>query len=361
MHPAVLRPRDCMLLAFLWTWATSSAAADGFQVVFEAYPSDVLASKQVYQRHVVASGTAVENVPFYLIVPKLQRWVPGQAVRVAFNGGNQDLYQKISAVANRWTTEAGLNLRFSFTDAAGNYRTWTTDDAGYVAEVRIAFYTDARGGNWSHVGTDSINANLVGGAPGQASMNLGGFDRQLPFGWEATALHEFGHALGFEHEHQSPAGGCDFRFDDDAGYAPTTDTQGWYAPDSAGRKPGLYTYLGGYANRWPREKVDANLKALTVSSAYLMGAFDKESIMKYQFPALFFSAGEQSPCYTPMDNRKLSPGDIAGARSAYPIDPGLAAVEIAERRATLTQLRDAPRSSTGLKAHAATQLKAMGF
>jgi len=361
MRPVDLRLRACVWLAFLWTCAAPSAAADGPQFIFEAYPSDVLASKQVYQQHLAASGAAVQNVPFYLIVPKLQRWVPGQTVRVAFNGGNQDLYQKISAVANRWITEGGVNLRFSFTDAAGKYRSWTVDDAVYAAEIRIAFYTDARGGNWSHVGTDSINANLVGGAPGQASMNLGGFDRQLPFGWEATALHEFGHALGFEHEHQSPAGGCDFRFDDDPGYVPTTDVQGWYTPDSAGRRPGLYTYLGGYANRWPREKVDANLKALTVSSAYLMGAFDKESIMKYQFPAFFFRAGEQSTCYTPIDNRKLSPGDVLGARSAYPTDVGLAAMQIAERRATLTQLRDAPHSSADLKTHAATQLKALDF
>lgn len=353
-------PRD-WLLAVVLAGASLAATADGPRFVAEAYPSDVLASKQVYQQQLAASGTSVQNVPFYLIVPKLQRWVPGQLVRVAFNGGDPNLYEKISVVANRWVTEAGVNLRFSFTDAAGRYRTWTPDDATYVAEIRLAFYTDARGGNWSHVGTDSVNANLVGGAPGQASMNLGGFDRQLPVGWEATTLHEFGHALGFEHEHQSPAGGCDFRFDDDPGYVATTDAQGWYAPDAAGRRPGLYTYLGGYANRWPREKVDSNLKTLPVSSAYLMGDFDKDSIMMYQFPAFFFRGGEKSPCFTPMDNRKLSQGDVLGARHAYPSDPGLAAAQTAERRTTLMQLRDDAKSTAGLKTHALSQLKAMDF
>jgi hypothetical protein len=352
-------PNISAVLIFISTGCAE--AADSAHFIFEAYPSDVLASKQVYQRHLAATGMAITNVPYYLIVPKLQRWVPGQVVRVAFSGGNEVLHQKIAAVANKWVIDAGINLRLSFTDVAGNYRTWTSDDAVYAAEIRIAFFTDARGGNWSHVGTDSMNANLVGGVPGQASMNLGGLDRELPNGWEATVLHEFGHALGFEHEHQSPAGGCDFRFDDDPGYIPSTDAQGWYSPDHEGRRPGLYTYLGGYANRWPREKVDANLKVLPVSSAFLTGSFDKHSIMNYHFPAFFFRAGEQSHCYTRMDNHQLSRGDVDGARRAYPSEPGIASTQITERRTALRQLRDSQGTSAGIKAHAQRQLKAMGF
>lgn len=351
--------RSGSLLALLCSGATGAAAADVPQFVFEAYPSDVLASKQLYHQNLAAAGSAVQNVPFYLLVPQLQRWVPGQVVRVAFNGGSKDLHQRIAGVANRWITETGINLRFSFTDNAGNFRTWTTDDAVYAAEVRIAFYTDARGGNWSHVGTDSTNVNLVGGLAGQASMNLGGFDRQLPIGWEGTVLHEFGHALGFEHEHQSPAGGCDFRFEDDPGYVATTDAAGLYTVDAQGRRPGLYTYLGGYSNRWPREKVDSNLKVLPVSSAFLVGAFDKNSIMKYQFPAFFFKAEGQSPCFTPNDNRKLSAEDIAGVRKTYPPDANIAATQITERRATLTQLLNAPKASAGVRIQTEAQLKAI--
>lgn len=57
------------------------------------------------------------------------------------------------------------------------------------------------------VGRNAVNAALPGGGPGQASMNLAGFDIALPADWQAVVRHEFGHALGFEHEHQSPAGG----------------------------------------------------------------------------------------------------------------------------------------------------------
>lgn len=348
-------------LALMLAATGGLANAEGPRFVFEAYPSDVLASKQVYQRQLAAAAATTKYVPFYIIVPKLQRWVPGQVVRVAFNGGDKALYEKIAAVANRWVSEADVNLRLRFANETGRYINWTQDDAVYAAEIRIAFYSDARGGNWSHVGTDSVNPNLVGGSPGQASMNLQGFDRQLPFGWEATTLHEFGHALGFEHEHQNPAAGCDFRFEDDPGYVPTTDDEGWYTPDKAGRNPGLYTYLGGYANRWPLEKVDANLKALPVSSAYLVGEFDKKSIMKYQFPAFGFRAGEKSPCFTHMDKAQLSAGDVAGAKRAYPREPDLVGRQIAERRAVLTEMRDAPSSGAAIKAHVSSQLKAMEF
>ena len=64
-------PRD-WLLAVVLAGASLAATADGPRFVAEAYPSDVLASKQVYQQQLAASGTSVQNVPFYLIVPKLQ-------------------------------------------------------------------------------------------------------------------------------------------------------------------------------------------------------------------------------------------------------------------------------------------------
>ena len=70
-----------------------------------------------------------------------------------------------------------------------------------------------------------ISASLEKGAvedaaKDQRSLNLGGFAIQKPQNWMGVVRHEFLHALGFEHEHQSPVSVCEteFRWDDDSGY-----------------------------------------------------------------------------------------------------------------------------------------------
>ena len=150
-------------------------------------------------------------------------------------------------------------------------------------------------------------------------MNFGGFAQHLPVDWAATVLHEFGHALGFHHEHQHPAGGCDldFRWEDDLGYKPTKDAYGQYIEDQLGRRPGIYTVLGGPPNNWPKAKVDFNLRQLTNSHAYTVGPFDSRSIMKYYFGAWMFRLGEASHCFS-LRNTTLSEQDRIGIANAYP-------------------------------------------
>lgn len=323
-------------------------------IVMEAYPSDVLASKQAFNRQVSSAAPAVTSVPFYLIVPTIQRWSPGQTVRVAFKGGDIALYAKIAGAASAWITKGGANLKLSFTDDKGQYRAWTEADAKYAGEIRIAF--DGTG-YWSHIGTDAVNRNLVGGMPGQRSMNLQGFDGQLPQNWETVVIHEFGHALGFEHEHQNPAGGCDFRFEDDAGYIPTKDAAGWFIIDDQGRRPGLYTYLSGYKNFWPREHVDANLRALPTSSAFSVGPFDKSSVMKYFFLPFMFIAGEKSSCYSEAENTNLSAQDIVGVRKAYPSTAATISAIRDEKRALLEQLQKSPVIGPDFRKHLIRELQ----
>jgi hypothetical protein len=290
-------------------------------------------------------------------VPTLQRWKPGQTIRVSFSGGDSTLHQKIAEVASEWVTKGGINLSFSFTEMNGKYRTWKPSDHSYSAEIRIAFKSGDMGGYWSHVGTDSINQELVGGQPSQASMNLDSFDRTLPVNWVAVVLHEFGHALGFEHEHQNPTGGCDFRFEDDSGYVMTKDSDGWYTVDANGKRPGLYTYLGGYANYWSRATVDRNLRSLPTSKAFMIGPFDSLSIMKYFFDAFMFEMGEKSPCYTSTENLTLSAQDITGAQTAYPRDPRQVILLRDEKKAVLQNLKVSPDSSIELRNYSVRQLQ----
>jgi hypothetical protein len=75
-------------------------------------------------------------------------------------------------------------------------------------------------------------------------MNFEGFDKGTPSDWEGTVRHEFGHALGLEHEHQHPEGGCDaeWRWNDDAGYIPTRDKDGGFTRDKQGRYPVSIAY-----------------------------------------------------------------------------------------------------------------------
>lgn len=330
------------------TIATAQEQAPAFEHrIYEALPPNIAQSTHARLNEVITASLQIPTStmrPFSVIVPQSRRWTPGNTLTIAFNGGNDQLYSQIESAVAAWTQPGAANLTFSFKDSAGNYRHWSTQDKDYAADVRIAFASGQNGGYWSVIGTDSRDTTLEGGNPNQASMNFGGFDTQLPTDWAGTVRHEFGHALGFEHEHQSPAGGCDFRYDNDPGYKPTTDGAGWYGNDPQGRRPGLYTYLGGKANYWSNATVDANLRSLSVASTrnFLISAFDKTSIMKYYFDPAMFTSGAKSPCYTGAENLVLSAQDIIGVHEAYSRDP-------AENVQALKSLLAAPHVSSTLK------------
>lgn len=82
------------------------------------------------------------------------------------------------------------------------------------AKIRISF--DARKGSWSAIGNDAMKPAFNG----KATMNLGWLeDVAVPSAKDrATILHEFGHALGMMHEHQSPARGGSITLKEDAVY-----------------------------------------------------------------------------------------------------------------------------------------------
>jgi hypothetical protein len=191
-------------------------------------------------------------------------------------------------------------------------------------------------------------------------MNFQNFTAGLPVDWQGVVLHEFGHAIGFEHEHQSPVSGCDsqFRWDDDPGYVPTKDMYGSFIEDSSNRYPGIYTVLGGPPNNWSRDVVDFNLRQLANTTDYRYSTFDKASIMMYSFAAWMFKNGSASGCYT-SENLSLSQTDQQVALGTYPRDLNAAVASSLRGVKAIELLANRKKASPEIKAQAQARLKSL--
>ena len=312
-----------------------SAAGNSMHRRLEALPDEVVASIEVRDAWRKRAASSSEGLEF--VISDLARWTPGSTVRVAFLDGDSDLHAKVAEATRQIADASNLLLDFGLDAATGEYRRWTESDTAHAAEIRVSF---DMGGYWSLVGTDSNDRTIghgpIGGAPHQRSLNLGGFAAFLPPDWEGTARHEFLHALGFHHTHQNMRGPCEqeFRWEDDPGYVPTRDADGVFVPDPAGRRPGIYTYLAGPPNGWPRPKVDHNLRT-EEDPEQVVGPFDPESVMLYRFDDFFYRE-TPSRCAPTGDGVNLSDGDRRGLQLLYP-HTASAIAESAERASNALQ------------------------
>lgn len=206
--------------------------------------------------------------PFTLALKVGRLWQPGRTLRVRFIDGNPTVVDRIRAVLAGYLSL--ISLKFQYVDSG-------------PAEIRVAFRPGQ--GSWSYVGTECLAVPAD-----EPTMNFGWLTPTLDAArFRQVVLHEFGHALGAIHEHQSPK--VQIPWDREA----------------------VYRIMGGPPNNWDRATVDNNFFAKYSPGQVDATAFDARSIMCYQFGPPLTSGGFSTPY-----NTELSPTDRAKLSGAYP-------------------------------------------
>lgn len=199
------------------------------------------------------------------------KWENGYRLRCRFLDGSRTQRRKVEAKAHIWEKYANVKIVFG-------------DDPG--AEVRISFQADD--GSWSGVGTDCLNAGYF--PKYQPTMNYGWLkDDTDATEYERVAVHEFGHALGCIHEHQSPS-----------------EKLSW-------NREAVYRAFSGPPNYWSKEDIDGNILEKYSPTGISFTRFDIDSIMLYQFDGSLFKDGKGTP-----ENTKLSRMDKEMIGQMYP-------------------------------------------
>lgn len=215
---------------------------------------------------------AVEGDPTGRVSYKGSYWMAGQTIRIKFLNGDAYLQNKVKQFANQWLQYS--NLKYE----------WVT--GGQSAAIKIGFKWNGDAGSWSYIGNKCYTI-----AQNSPSMNFGWFDNSTSDEeFSRVVIHEFGHALGFGHEHQNPTSPIQWN---------VTEVYNYYA-------------LAG----WDKEKVDNNILNKFSPSTVDYTNFDAQSIMLYSFPSYLTLNGYSFPWNTVLSNE-----DKASATTLYPQPP----------------------------------------
>lgn len=200
-------------------------------------------------------------------------WNPGDVITVylATNNGSEYIRQQVMQYAKVW--EQYANIKFSFINDRKS------------AKVKVGFFND--GQSWSWVGRD-----VLGNPLGEYTMNFGWFDASTTQEeFSRTVTHEFGHVLGFLHEHQSPVSPLQWNL------------------------PKTYQYFKE-KNGWDEAAVNNQVINKYTKNNTNFSQFDPLSIMSYRIPDDLLLSGTGTPM-----NSTLSATDKLYARIWYPFPP----------------------------------------
>ena len=154
------------------------------------------------------------------------------------------------------------------------------------AEVRIG-YSVADGSSASSVGRDVLKDRMT------EPTTVYGWDLTTAYG-SGTALHELGHVLGMEHEHQNPFAGIKWN------------------------EQAVYASLGGPPNNWDHQTTYHNILEKLNTNQVQGSKWDPDSIMEYEFEPGLIAAPPPYDTKGVNPPGTLSPQDKAWALKWYP-------------------------------------------
>ncbi|MEJ5058613.1 MULTISPECIES: M12 family metallopeptidase [unclassified Pseudomonas] len=199
-------------------------------------------------------------------------WMPGRTLKIAISDYNDDGFDIVKNAIEKWLPY--VNLKFEFIELPDN-------DELYVGDIRIYLTSLSDNSGHSSIGTDALTVPST-----LHTMQLG--TDYTSAGYEALVLHEFGHALGFLHEHQHPDASIPWN-----------------------REATYLQYALEYG--WSRAHVDGAVFPLPRDANQSYEPYDRHSIMHYNVLNICTVGDWEQPT-----NLQLSDGDKAAARKAYP-------------------------------------------
>jgi serralysin len=192
-------------------------------------------------------------------------WDVGQQIQVRFMNGTPEQQAQVLNLAKEW--EKYANIKFVQVYAE-------------PCNIRVEFGPEEE--NYSLLGSDANQ-----GDPTEHTMHLEFALFSDPLRLKRTAVHEFGHSLGFMHEHSSPISGINWN------------------------KDTMYKQYAKYG--WDKDMVDAQIFKV-YDERYTNGTkYDAKSIMHYPIPGWQTTNG-----FSVGWNTEISEGDKQLAGLMYP-------------------------------------------